>query len=108
MAPASIACRTHVLLGVHAEHENGGLRRVLHDLPCGLQAIHAGESAVHDDHLRMKLLGQLDGFFAVASFADDFHIGFILEHAPETAPDQAVVIHEQYCDLLFHETPLSL
>src|ERR1051326_2043000 len=55
----------------------------------------------------MQLLRELDGFFSIACFADHFHVGLILEHAPETAAHQAVVIHEQHCDLLFHKTPLS-
>ena len=36
LAPASIACRTHVLSRVHAEHENGGVRRVFDDLARGV------------------------------------------------------------------------
>ena len=55
----------------------------------------------------MQFLRELDGVFAVARFADHFHIGLILEHAAETPPHQAVIIHQQYCDLLFHKTPLS-
>ena len=71
------------------------------------QSVHAWKSAVHDDYLGMKFFRQLDGFLAVARFADDFHVGLIFQHAPEPAPDQAVIIHEQHCDLLFHKTPLS-
>ena len=40
-------------------------------------------------------------------FAHHFHVGLILQHAAEAAPHQAVIIHQQHCDLLFHKTPLS-
>ena len=96
------------VLAVHAEHEDGGFGRVFDDLPGGVQSVHAGQSAIHDDDLRMKLSGELDGFFAVSGFADDFHVGLVFEHAAEAAADQAVIIHQQDCDLLFHKTPLSL
>jgi hypothetical protein len=41
----------------------------------------------------MKLFGKLDGFLAVSSLANDFHVGLIFEHAAEAAPDEAVIIH---------------
>jgi hypothetical protein len=42
----------------------------------------------------MELPGELNGFFAVSSFAHDFHIRFIFEHATESTANKAVVIHE--------------
>ena len=52
-------------------------------------------------------LRQLDGFLAVAGLADDFHVGLVFEHAAEATANQAVIIHEQNCDLLCHKIPLS-
>jgi hypothetical protein len=65
----------------------------LDDPARGIESIHTGQSAVHDDHLRMELLGELDGFLAVSGFANDFHVGLVLEHTAEAAPDEAVIIH---------------
>ena len=55
----------------------------------------------------MKLLGELDRFLTISDFTDHFHIWFVLEHAAETAANQAVIIHQQDCDLLLHMIPLS-
>ena len=94
-------------LRMHAQHENRSVRRIFNNLSRSLQTVHAGQSAIHHHHLRMKFFRELDGLLAVACFADDFHVGLILEHAAETAPHQAVIIHQQYCDLLFHKTLFS-
>jgi hypothetical protein len=83
------------------------VRRILDDLPCGLEAVHAGQSAIHYHNLRMQFFRQLDGILSVARFTNHFHIGFIFEHAAETAPHQTVIIHQQYCDLLYHKILLS-
>jgi hypothetical protein len=40
----------------------------------------------------MKLFRELHGFLAVSRFANDFHVGLVFEHAPETSPDEAVII----------------
>jgi hypothetical protein len=77
---------------MHAEHKNGCFGRVFDNLPGGIQSIHPGQRAIHDDHLRMKLFGELDGFLAVSGFANDFHVGLVFEHTAEAAPDEAVII----------------
>ena len=87
---------------------DGGLGRHFQNLARGLQAIQAGQSAIHNYDAGVQLPRQPDGFFAIACFADHVKIGFIFQHAPEAAPHQSVIIHQQDCDLLFHLTPLSL
>jgi hypothetical protein len=42
----------------------------------------------------MELLGELDGFEAVAGFADDLKSGFVFEDAAEAAADESVVVDE--------------
>src|SRR5208282_3994479 len=95
------------VLGVHAEHQDGGVRQGLDNFSRGLKAVGAGERAIHHHDLRAQLLREPDGFLSVSGLADDPHIGFIFQHAPKAAPDEAVVIDQQDCDLLFHKTRLS-
>src|SRR5579864_4447014 len=56
----------------------------------------------------MQFFRQLDRFLAVARFTDYLHVRLVFQHAAEPTPNQAVIIHEQDCDLLFHRTPLFL
>src|SRR5215472_3151608 len=95
-------------LAMHTKHENSRIWRAFDNLASRVEAVHARQGAVHHDNLRVELLCQPDRLFTVASFADDFHVGFIFQHAAEATPYQTVVIHEQHCDLLLHKTPLSL
>ena len=92
---------------MHAEHEHRGIGRAFEDGTCSLQAVHAGQGAIHHHDLGMKLFGQLDGFLAIARLADDLHVRLVFEHAAKSTANQAVIIHEQHCDLLFHKIPLS-
>src|SRR5450755_1094568 len=94
-------------LGVHAEHQNICLGRILHNLARCLQAVHAGQSAIHDHDSGMQFFREFDGSLAIAGFTHYIHVLFIFENPPKSAPDQAVVIDQQDCDLLFHKTPLS-
>jgi hypothetical protein len=45
--------------------------------------------------LRLEQLRLLNRFLAIAGFADDVHIGFIFEHAAETAANKAVIVDQQ-------------
>jgi len=44
---------------------------------------------------RLEQLRLLNRFLAIAGFADDVHIGFIFEHAAETAANKAVIVDQQ-------------
>jgi len=67
-----------------------------------IQAIHRGQSAVHDHDSRLQLASQFDGLSAVTGFAHDIHIRFVFQHAPETSPHQAMIVYQQHRNLFCH------
>ena len=95
-------------LRMHAEHEHQGLRLLFENLSRGFQAVHLRHGAVHHHHLRLQLLRQTNRFRAVAGFAGHLDIRLVFENAPESAPHQAVVIHQQDRNFIRHANPFSL
>jgi hypothetical protein len=83
------------VLGVHGKHEDQRLRRELQYAAGGLNAIHFRQGAVHHDNARLEQLRLLNGFLAVAGLADHVHVGFVFEHAAETAAHKAMIIDQQ-------------
>ena len=53
---------------------------------------------VHDNDLRLELIGQLDGFGKTGSFCDDLDFGCVFEQASNHTSDHFVVIGEKYGD----------
>src|SRR3984885_8418250 len=86
---------------MHTEHQHGGFRQILENLPSSVEAVYFEQCAVHYDHARLELRSQADGLLPVTRLTHNFHIRLIFEHAPETAPHQAVVIHQQDCGFLW-------
>src|SRR5579864_731402 len=93
------------VFGVHAEHKNKSVGRKCQNLSCRLQAVDLRQRTVHDHYLGFKRARELNGFFAIAGFANDANVRLILEHATESAPDQAVIVHQQHRNFFRHATP---
>ncbi len=92
---------------MHAEHEHQSLRFLCQNLPRSFQAVHFRHGAVHHHHLRLKLLGQPNRFCAIAGFARHYDVRFVFQNAPEPAPHQAMVIHQQDRNFIRHVNPVS-
>jgi len=59
----------------------------------GLQAIHAGHSHVHQDHIGLVFRRQFDRLFACRRLGNDFDVRF-LEQRLQSTTDYLVVIHD--------------
>jgi hypothetical protein len=58
----------------------------------GFQPVEHRQSQVHDDDVWMKFEPLLDGFGAVARFANHFELGSLAKVKPDTFPNEGVVI----------------
>jgi hypothetical protein len=66
----------------------------------GLDAVQLGHRDVHDDDVGLQLLGQPDGFPAVAGLAGDLHVGLRLQDHPKAVTDHGVIVSQQDADAL--------
>ncbi len=69
-----------------------------HDLADGLDPIHAGHDQVHQDHIRLEGFGLLNGFQAVAGFADHFHPIHFRQQGAHAFTDNALIVNDQESD----------
>ena len=81
-----------VLVVIHGEEHDLGIRAFLANQARGLEAAHAGHTDVHEDNVGPHLLRQRDGIERVAGFADHFNVGFGGEQGPDALPEQRVIV----------------
>ncbi|GAX56866.1 hypothetical protein SO3561_08434 [Streptomyces olivochromogenes] len=64
----------------------------------GGEAVGVGHADVHEDDVGLVDAGEVDGFFAVGGFVDDFEVGAGVDQDPEGRPEQGLVVGEQHAD----------
>ena len=69
----------------------------------GLDAVQLRHGHVHHHDVGLQLLGQFDGFAAVARFAHDLHVGLRAQDHLEALAHHGVVVSQQDADL-FHSS----
>ena len=101
-----MASATHVRVGVHRQHDDPyvGLRLV-HPAG-GLHAVHLRHRDVHQDHVGLELVGELDRFETVGRLADDVEALFGHRSAQPFA-QHSVIVGQQESDRHDSATPLS-
>ena len=62
-------------------------------LPGCLQPIETGHHCIHKEHIRAKLLGELDGLPAIAGGADNLDIVDVSEEDAESLAHHGMVIN---------------
>ena len=83
-AYADLARGTFQLIGlVQSKHHDGNIGKNFEDSVGGLEAVGVLHFVVHDDQVRMQLLGLTGRFFAVLGFAANFPILTQLEQMLE-------------------------
>ena len=66
------------------------------------QTTGARHGRIHDDHMRLQLRHQTNGFIAVAAFADHRDARIVFEQTPESAPHEGVIVNQQDSDFVGH------
>jgi len=95
------------ILMVGSEHDNFRVREKSFDLARGFDTIHAGHQQIHQHHVGQEVLGVLDSFNAIASFANNFDVGDSGEVALEPKTHDNMVINDKDFDLFGHSLPPS-
>ena len=68
------------------------------DSPGGLDTVHAGHAHIHQHHVWAACLHQIDSLRARTRFADNDEIWLGLEEHPQAAPQQRLIVDDQYPD----------
>ncbi len=84
------------LIAVHAQHNDADVGIALDDLGGGIDAVQLRHGNIHDDDVGRELLGEANGFAAVASFADHFDGRVGLEQELKALADHAVIVGDEY------------
>jgi hypothetical protein len=61
-----------------------------------LDAIDLRQRTIHHDDAGAELFGKFDGLEPVARFANNGERRFVFQHAPEAAPHQRMVVHQEH------------
>jgi hypothetical protein len=83
---------------LHREHEHLRLGRVLQHIGDGLDTALPRHDDIHQDDVGLLGPRLEDGLLRVTGFADYLDPLFGVEHVPEPAPDNSVVIDDQDAD----------
>ena len=81
---------------MHAQHNDADVGIALDDLGGGIDAVELRHGNIHDNNVGRKLLGEANGFAAVAGFADHFNRGVGLEQELKALADHAVIVGNEY------------
>ena len=86
---------------MHGEHDDACLGALLDDASGGLDAVDLRHRHVHEDHVRLELLGQVHRLLAVRCLPD--HVEALVEHGSlQRLPEHPVVVGEQQSDGFGH------
>ena len=86
----------HVALVVgHGEHHDARVDSGLAQRAQGVQAVHALHVQVQQDHVRVQLGGQAQGFLAAAGLADHAEVVFQFEQLGDALAHHRMVVHQQ-------------
>ena len=77
------------------------------ELARGLQAGHARHRDVEHGEVDVRVQPELDGLGAVAGLGDDGQVRLALEHEPQTAAHDGVVVGEQDAGLQVHSSRVT-
>jgi hypothetical protein len=94
--PATARTDQEGLIAVHAQHDDAHVGIAFDDLGGGIDTIELGHGNVHDDNVGGELLGEANGFAAVAGLSNNFDGGVRLEQKLEAFADYAVIIGNKY------------
>ena len=72
-----------------------------------LKPIEFRHGQVHNDDVGLKLAGLLEDFLAVGCFADDLHLGMIIDEQLETVANDLVVIGQKNANSLHTGSPIA-
>lgn len=80
-----------VLVGIHSDHQNFGVREGIQYLPCGLESIHVRHADIQQNHVRPQLRSLAHSISSIHRFrqyfpsilvgqktADSFAYGFVV------------------------------
>ena len=90
---------------VHGEHEHPGRRAGLADVRRRRDPAAVGQPDVHNEHVGLRLAGELDGLRGGAGFPHDLKVGLRLEDGTQTAANHGVVIAQRDPDPVSHGRP---
>ena len=79
----------------HAQYQDTPRQSVAHQRASGLEAVHVRHAQVHQNQVGVEPPGQLDGFLAVARFADDVDVRFLAQQQAQTGAGEPVVVGDQ-------------
>ncbi|MCB5282226.1 hypothetical protein BJQ89_01982 [Arthrobacter sp. ES1] len=82
------------LLAECGEQDHGG-DPGLDDFLSSGDAIHDWHLDVHQDEVRLKFLGELDGLFAIVRFTDDV-VAFTPQDLDDVEPDEGLVLGDNH------------
>src|SRR2546421_10311929 len=75
---------------------------------CSLNAVHTRHHQIHQHYIRNEILYQTERFLARTSFTHHIQVGLGIQKSAHTSPHNAMIIHNQYRDLLCHSSiPLA-
>lgn len=89
------------LLGEAGDDEHARGVGQFAELAQRLDTVHAGHLDVHEDDVRLQLLGLRDTFGAVRRLSHDLYVVLHLQERTQTAADDLVVVDQQHPDPCF-------
>src|SRR3970040_1313691 len=85
---------------MHGQDEDLDVGMLLLQLLCHLQAFHARQGDVHEDHVRLKPFDPLQSFQPLRCLARDLYVGLEGYKGAQSGPQDGVVVNDQHPDLL--------
>ena len=107
-ASAETSKGDHLLIIKGRDHDRRGARPGLAHAPEHLQAVHARQHEVQQQHVRVLPLQQRQGLRAVGRRADDLHVALRLQRIAEQGAVFLPGVGDQDLDFSFHNVFLRI
>lgn len=74
------------------------------DAPRGFNPVQVGHLNIHDDHVRLHMPRQLDGFQTVGGLCDHLQVGLAIDDPAQVSADDGVIVSDEDADALGRRT----
>jgi len=86
------------LVPVRGQHDDPDQRQLVHDLPGGADPVQHRHPEIHQDHVRLLVLGEVHRLLPVGGRPDHLDVRGGREELLQPLPDDGVVVHDQQPD----------
>lgn len=68
------------------------------DAPRGFNPVQLGHLNIHDDHVRLSVPSQLDGFQTIGGLGDHLQVGLAIDDPTQVSADHGVIVSNEDAD----------